>query len=121
MCSPVPLGGNTLSQTASQLEAAPQRRFPIDASKVLGHLNMTYEARITLPDGWHARLPPSLSATGPFGTYESTYTQNGNELVLRRHIEGASGIYPPWKVGELTAWLKRAGADRVTVILLDHS
>ncbi|HXB24375.1 MAG TPA: DUF3857 and transglutaminase domain-containing protein, partial [Gemmatimonadaceae bacterium] len=117
----VPFGGNTLSQTASQLEAAPQRRFPIDASKVLGHLNMTYEARVTLPDGWHARLPPSLSAISPFGTYESSYTQNGNELVLRRHIEGASGIYPPWKVGELIAWLKRAGADRVTVILLDHS
>jgi transglutaminase-like putative cysteine protease len=116
----VPFGGNTLSQTASQLEAAPQRRFPIDASKVLGHLNLTYEARITLPDGWHARLPPSLSAISPFGTYESSYTQNGNELVLRRHIEGASGIYPPWKVGELIAWLKRAGADRVTVILLDH-
>jgi len=117
----VPFGGNTLSQTASQLEAAPQRRFPIDASKVLGHINMTYDARITLPDGWHARLPPSLSAVSPFGTYESSYTQNGNELVLRRHIEGASGIYPPWKVGELVAWLKRAGADRVTVILLDHS
>jgi len=117
----VPFGGNTLSQTASQLEAAPQRRFPIDASKVLGHLNLTYEARITLPDGWHARLPASLSAISPFGTYESSYTQNGNELVLRRHIEGASGIYPPWKVGELIAWLKRAGADRVTVILLDHS
>ncbi|HSY83586.1 MAG TPA: DUF3857 domain-containing transglutaminase family protein [Gemmatimonadaceae bacterium] len=117
----VPFGGNTLSQTASQLEAAPQRRFPIDASKVLGQINMTYTARITLPDGWHARLPASLSAISPFGTYESSYTQNGNELVLRRHIEGASGIYPPWKVGELIAWLKRAGADRVTVILLDHS
>ena len=117
----VPFGGNTLSQTASQLEAAPKRRFPIDASKVLGHINMTYEARITLPDGWHARLPPSLSAVSPFGTYESSYTQTGNDLVLRRHIEGATGIFPPSRVGDLIAWLKRAGGDRVNVILLDHS
>lgn len=117
----VPVGGNTLGSIASQLEAAPKRRFPIDAAKVLGHINMTYEARITLPDGWHARLPQSVSAISPFGTYESSYTQTGNELVLRRHIRGATGIYPASRIEELIAWLKRAGADRVPVILIDHS
>jgi transglutaminase-like putative cysteine protease len=116
----VPFGGNTLAGIASQLQAAPKRRFPIDASKVLGHINMTYDARITLPDGWKARLPPSVTAVSPFGTYESSYTQNGNLLELRRHIEGASGVYPPWRVGELIVWLQRAGSDRVPVILIDH-
>src|SRR5262249_4259660 len=116
----VPFGGNTLAATASQLESAPKRRFPIDAEKVLGHINMSYEAHITLPDGWKARLPASVSAVGPFGTYESSYTQNGSELVLRRHIEGASGIYPADRIGDLIAWLKRAGSDRVPVILIDH-
>ena len=117
----VPLGGNSLSQTASQLEAAPKRRFPIDASKVLGHVNVTYEARITLPAGWKARLPASDTAVGPFGTYESTYVQNGAELVLRRHVQGTTGIYPASRIGDLIAWLKHAGSDRVSVILLDHS
>jgi hypothetical protein len=117
----VPMGGNTLSQIASQLEAAPKRRFPIDAAKVFGHVNTTSIARITLPAGWKARLPESVSAVSPFGTYESSYTQTGNELVIRRHIQGATGIYPAARIGELIAWLKRAGADRVNVILLDHS
>jgi hypothetical protein len=114
------MGNNTLSQTASQLEAAAKRRFPIDAGKVLGHINVTYEGRITLPAGWKARLPPSDSAVGPFGTYVSSYTQTGTELTFRRHIKGATGIYPATRVDDLIAWLKKAGTDRVSVILLDH-
>jgi hypothetical protein len=117
----VPFGGNTFGSIASQLKAEGKRRFPIDADKVLGHINMTYEARITLPDGWKARVPASTSAVSPFGTYESSYTQDGNMLVLRRHIRGASGIYPPSRVSDLVAWLERAGSDRTTVILIDHN
>jgi len=66
-------------------------------------------------------LPASDTAVGPFGTYESTYLQNGTELVLRRHVQGATGIYPASRIGDLIAWLKHAGSDRVSVILLDHS
>ncbi len=117
----VPLSNTGAAKIATQLEAATgPRRYPINGNGVLGRGSSVDEVRITLPSGWHARLPESITATSRFGTYESTYSQDGNVLTLHRHYASGSGVSPAWRHGELEVWLSRVAKDHPAVILLDH-
>jgi hypothetical protein len=101
----------TYRNLARELESQSTRLFPIDASRILGQTETISDVRITLPDGWRAELPRNVMATSFFGSYESTWTQEGREVHLRRRIVGARGIYPPQRLAEVIVWLKTVGAD----------
>jgi len=104
----------------NNLEARGERVFPIDAVDVIGPLTSLTEYRVTLPDGWKARVPPNVTVNGPFGLYESKYAQNGRELVVTRRLRGAKGVLPKERIGELTDWLRQVSTDDVRFIVLDH-
>ena len=106
---------------AAELEARPPRRFPIDAEDVMGGDVAVTELRITLPAGWRARLPKSVRAPSPFGTYETTYEQVGDELRLTRRMTGARGVLPPDRFPELIAWMRTVAQDDQDIIVLERA
>jgi transglutaminase-like putative cysteine protease len=110
------MGG--LANSASELLKKP-RRFPIDVRGVMGNGEDITELRVTLPAGWKARLPQGVVATSVFGTYESTYAQEGRDLVVRRRTMGARGVLPPEKVTELADWFRTLAKDDAKFILLE--
>jgi len=71
-----------------------------------------------LPEGWTAELPTNVVADGVFGRYEGSYAQEGRELVVRRTMRGASGVYPPERVADLIAWLEGITPDDAEFIVL---
>jgi hypothetical protein len=75
--------------------------------------------RLTLPEGWKARLPKSDSASSAFGDYRAEYTQTGRELRILRTLSGTVGVQPPEKIGELLAWMKQMSADDAKYIILE--
>ncbi|HET7459100.1 MAG TPA: DUF3857 and transglutaminase domain-containing protein [Gemmatimonadaceae bacterium] len=115
-----PLGSlSSFSRMADQIEERGTRRFPIDAMKVAGASVGITEIRMTLPAGWHARLPKSVSATGPFGSFSSEYAQEGRVLRITRRTTGVRGVLPPERVSELLAYLRTVGSDDTRFIVID--
>jgi hypothetical protein len=106
---------------AADLEARGPRRFPIDVAAVVGPHEETAEFTLTLPEGWHARLPPNVTAVSVFGTYTALYRQDGRVLRLARKLVGHKGIEPPGRIGDLVAWLKEMARDDVRYIVLEHA
>jgi len=105
---------------ADAIAAHGARKFPIDALKVIGpEIDVVY-IRLTLPVGWRARLPKSVSASSPFGSYESSYAQDGRELRISRTVTGARGIFSPDRVGDLVSFFRAIAADDATFIVLDR-
>ncbi len=96
------------------------RRYPIDAEAVLGPSEETQVVRVTLPEGWRARLPANVAVSGVFGSYSSTYAQDGRVLTVVRRTVGARGVYPPDKVGDLLAFLRPIARDDARYIVLEH-
>ena len=108
-----------MGAAADDIARLPSRRFPIDASKIVGRQTAITEMRITLPEGWHARLPSPVTASSVFGSYTTTYAQDGRDLIVKREIIGGTGIFMPSRVNELVAWLRAIGHDDVKFIVLD--
>ena len=75
--------------------------------------------RITLPAGWKAHLPRNVSARSAFGSYESTYSQEGRELTVVRRSSGARGTLPPEKITELADFFRAMAKDDAKFILLE--
>lgn len=114
-----PLGSMaSLATAAKELESQRPRRFPIDAARFWGPRTSETRYELRLPAGWHATLPKNVTASSPFGSYESTYSEENGVLRLTRRISGATGIYPPDRLGELTAWMRAVAADDVKFIVL---
>jgi hypothetical protein len=109
-----PNGAGLLARMAND----PPRRFPIDASMVMGPGSSESDLRLTLPEGWKAQLPKGVVATSPFGDYRSEYTQDGRTLHVSRRVTGATGVYPKEKIDELKAWLKKLADDNLEAIVL---
>ncbi len=108
------------TQIADELEAHAPRRLPIDAERVAGLTTNVAETRITLPEGWHARLPPNVTATSAFGSYDASYRQDGRDLVITRHISGTKGILSKDHAAELIAWFRAMAKDRVPFVVIEH-
>jgi transglutaminase-like putative cysteine protease len=106
---------------AKELENKPKRLFPIDPVKILGYDDITIELRMTLPEGWKAQLPPSIKAGGVFGLIETSYAQNGRELLFTRRLVGATGVQPPDQVAALVAWFREVGKDDASLIIIQKS
>jgi transglutaminase-like putative cysteine protease len=109
------MGG--MGAAAKELTETP-RRFPIDAAKFWGGKSSVTEYSITLPDGWHADLPKSVTATSAFGDYVAEYTMQGNAMHLVRRITGATAVTPKEKVDEFASWLRAIATDDAKVIVL---
>jgi hypothetical protein len=71
-----------------------------------------------LPEGWRASLPPNVSATSAFGSYNAEYSQQGRRLRVVRTMTGGRGIEPPESVGALIEWLRAVAEDDVRYIVL---
>jgi hypothetical protein len=108
----------SFASIASTLEREGKRTMPIDLGRVLRKALETSEIKLTLPSGWTASLPKNKSMSGPFGRYEEVYAQNGRELTISRTIDGAKGVLPADKMGDLIAWLKFIGNDDAKLIVL---
>lgn len=110
------------TNTARELEALGTRVLPIDARQVLGPRTTHVEYRVTLPEGWTAQLPPPITASSFFGKYESTYKQEGRDLIMHRTLQGVSdGTYPPQRIAEVIAWMRAVSADDIEFITLTPS
>jgi len=95
----------------SELESRGPRQLPIDASRILASITNVTEWAVTLPPGWSIDLPANVSATSFFGSYSSTWTQNGRELRVVRRLQGQRGIFGPERIAEVLVWLRTVGAD----------
>jgi transglutaminase-like putative cysteine protease len=102
----------------STLESQGKRRFPIDVSQVNGPARSRYALDVRLPEGWHASLPPNVTASSVFGSYTAEYTQEGRHLRIVRTMTGGRGIEPPDSVGGLIAWLRAVAGDDVKYVVL---
>ncbi len=107
-----------VSQLLAQLESSGPRRFPIDATGVIGPITSSAELRVTLPPGWQARLPAAATAASVFGTYTAEYRQDGQELRVVHRFSGTSGIQPPERIGDLIAWLRDVGKADVHYVVV---
>jgi hypothetical protein len=74
---------------------------------------------ITLPQGWKARLPKGVHARSVFGEFDSEYAQDGRVVALRRKMVGARGVYPPQRIGELTAWMRAMAQEDTRFVVID--
>ncbi len=108
-----------MATLAEQIETAGPRRFTINAESVFGPYATETEMRITLPEGWRARLPKNIHATSEFGEFHSEYAQEGRVLVIRRRVVGARGVHAPEKVTRLTGWLRDVAQENTRFIVLD--
>jgi transglutaminase-like putative cysteine protease len=106
--------------TVNELQDRGERRFPIDVAEVIGPIASYSEVRIKLPEGWKARVPQNTHVDGPFGLYESKYSQEGRDLVITRRIRGATGVLPKERINDLIGWLQGIAADDVRFIVLEH-
>lgn len=104
----------------NNLESRGERRFPIDVADVIGPVTTFSEYRVTLPDGWKARVPQNVTVNGPFGLYESKYAQAGRELVVSRRLRGTTGVLPKERINDLIGWLSQVATDDVRFIVLEH-
>jgi transglutaminase-like putative cysteine protease len=116
----LPLRPLVRSGQVADVESHVPRHYPIDVGAVLGLASFEEEYRITLPPGWHARLPAPVTVSGPFGSYTAAYTQDGRLLHIVRSGHGARGTLPPDRVGDLVAFLRTLSQDDAAFILLEH-
>lgn len=116
----LPLDNFASLELVQDLESRGPRRFPINAEAVFGWYEVVGELRVTLPEGWRARLPPNVSATSVFGTYRAEYEQTGRVLRIRRAMSGARGTQPPERISELVTWLRDLSRDDVRFVVLER-
>ncbi|HEX6433850.1 MAG TPA: DUF3857 and transglutaminase domain-containing protein [Gemmatimonadales bacterium] len=109
----------SMADAATALEARGQRRFPIDAGKVVGPVTTATEISLTLPAGWQVQLPPDVDVAGKWGTYTARYEQEGTALRVSRTLEGARGVYPPDELSDLTRWLREVARDDVSYLVIE--
>ena len=117
----LPLVQVVTPRLVAEVQAHVPRKYPIDARLIFGSEESIQEFRITLPEGWRARLPSEVAISGPYGTYASTYEQNGRVLHLVRRMVGARGIFPPSAVLDLLQFLRTVSRDDARLIVLEHS
>ncbi len=104
----LPLFAYGADELLDQLVRVPARRTPMDATAILGSpATISHDLRITLPPGWRVGLPQNISASGLFGTYEASYSQEGRTLRITRRMTAGSGRHPPERLPDLVAWLRQ--------------
>ena len=116
----LPIRTYQLRGVAADLRARGARKFPINAAAVSGEGVDEDNVEVTLPEGWHARLPKDVDVPSDWGHYEAHYSQTGRVLKVTRRMTGARGVYPPDRVNDLITWLEAVSADDAKYIVLEH-
>ena len=116
----LPIRTYSLQGLADELRDHGARRFPISATAVSGDGVEEESLDLTLPAGWHARLPQDVDAPSDFGHYEAHYSQEGRVLHVMRRMTGARGVYPPDRVGDLIAWFEAVSKDDTKYLVIDQ-
>ncbi len=112
------LAGGT-ANSAREIDAQARRVLPVDSRMIVGPRTMEAEYRVTLPAGWEAQLPPPTVATSFFARYESSYRQEGRELIMKRVLRGTdAGVHAPERIVEVSAWMRAVSADDLEFITL---
>ena len=116
----LPIRTYQLHGVAADLRARGARKFPISAPSVSGEGVDEDNVEVTLPEGWHARLPKDVDVKSDWGHYEAHYSQSGRVLKVTRRMTGARGVYAPGRVTDLITWLEAVSADDAKYIVLEH-
>jgi hypothetical protein len=117
---PLPLVGLRwpASEIAAEISARMPRRFPIDLNAMVGHGESKAEFSLKLPPGWHAILPATVTASGPFGSTTVEYSETAGVLRMVRRTHGATGVVAPERAGDDIAWLQASAHDDADVVVL---
>ena len=117
----LPMRTYDLHGIASDLRSRGPRRFPISARAVSGGGVDEEDLTLTLPPGWHARLPAAVTAASAFGRYESQYSQDGQVVHVMRRLTGMRGVLPPDRIVDLLAWLDAVSKDNSKYLVIDRA
>ena len=117
----LPMRTYDLHGIASDLRSRGARRFPISARAVSGGGVDEEDLTLTLPPGWHARLPVAVTAGSAFGRYESQYSQDGQVVHVMRRLTGMRGVLPPDRIVDLLAWLDAVSKDNSKYLVIDRA
>lgn len=118
----LPFANGSMDEVLSELEARPSpRRFDIDVADVIGPVQTVTEFRVTLPEGYRARLPDNVTAEGIFGRYTAEYSQEGRELRVVRRVQGRRGTEPLERLPELVAFLRDMSRDDAVFIIVERA
>ncbi|HEY7877878.1 MAG TPA: DUF3857 domain-containing transglutaminase family protein [Gemmatimonadaceae bacterium] len=115
----VPIRDFAVPSVVASLTARGPRKSAIDVGKVWGLHEELEDFEVTLPPGWHARLPKSISESSVFGVYRAQYSQAGRELHVVRSLTGDNGVQPASAMPALIDWLKAMSADDVKYVVLE--
>jgi hypothetical protein len=117
----LPQFNSSTAFTQMAIGVARYRSQPIDAARILPWGTFASETHITLPQGWKARLPPSVLAPSVFGSFTITYQQNGRSLDIVRTSTGGHGSFAKNRVGDVVTWLRECAKDHASQIVIDHA
>lgn len=117
----IPFANGSARELIAELEAREgPRRFDIDVESVIGPMERVSELRLTLPEGFRARLPENVVAESAFGRYSAEYAQEGRELRVVRTLSGLHGTRPAEELPELLRFLEEMSRDDAVFIVLER-
>ncbi|CAN5859613.1 hypothetical protein BH23GEM9_BH23GEM9_09410 [soil metagenome] len=109
-----PFGVQPATNRIRALEAMGERTSSIIAEQILRPLPPTWQTidmRVTLPDGWRARVPADVIVESDFGTYATEYSQRRRELRIVRTERSTVGIHPPGRLPDVIEFFRAISAD----------
>lgn len=116
----LPFANGSMEQAITEIEARDEaRRFDIDAGSVIGPVEAVTEFRVTLPEGYRARLPENVEAQGIFGRYTAEFVQEGRELRVTRRMWGRRGTEPKERLPELLSFFRDMSKDDAVFIIVE--
>ncbi|MBW3571872.1 MAG: DUF3857 domain-containing protein [Gemmatimonadetes bacterium] len=116
----LPFGNGSTRELIAELESRDEpRRFDIDVADVIGPIETVTEFRVTLPEGYRARLPDNVVAESVFGRYTAEFSQEGRELRVVRRAAGRRGTEPRERLPELLSFLRDMSKDDVQFIVVE--
>jgi hypothetical protein len=116
----VPFENGSMQKAIADLEARKEpRRFDINVNAVIGPVESVNELRLTLPEGYRARLPRNVVAESVFGRFRAEYAQEGRELRVTRSYAGTRGTQPKERLPELIAFFREMSRDDVVFIIVE--
>ena len=96
---------------AEMIDKQKDRKLPYATKAFIPLATDHIDVRIKLPAGWTVSVPLDVKEDGPLGHFALTYSQVGNELHIERSMTGADTTIPVSRQSEITAWMRKIGAD----------
>ena len=116
----LPFPNGSMEEEIREIESADEpRRFDIDVADVIGAAEIVMDFRVTLPEGYTARLPDDVVVDGIFGRYAAEFSQQGRELRVVRRMSGFRGTQPKERMPELLAFLRDMSRDDALFLIVE--